>query len=227
MQDFFKSLIANDLSQPSIIFNVLVAFILSGVIGVERQYKQQIAGFRTHILIGTGAVVFMLVSRYMGKLYPTADPSRIASTVVSGIGFISVGAIIRLGFTVKGVTTVASIWSVAAIGLASGLGMYTLAVTATLLVFISLTLLEKINLRFIKRKDLHRIVIKGESRKNFARDIMAYLIKNMVDIKSMSVNESKTKLELLYVVQIDQDTNMKGFADGLYDITGVSKVEIE
>jgi hypothetical protein len=56
---------------------------------------------------------------------------------------------------------------------------------------------------------------------------MAYLIKNMVDIKSMSVNESKTKLELLYVVQIDQDTNMKGFADGLYDITGVSKVEIE
>ncbi|MDW8321440.1 MAG: MgtC/SapB family protein [Armatimonadota bacterium] len=114
---------------------LLLAFTLGAVIGIERELHGRPAGLRTHILLSLGAALFGMVSRGMGA--PNVDPTRIAAQVVTGIGFIGAGTIIHMGGTVRGLTTAASIWTTAAIGLAVGLDRryWVMAILATVLVF--------------------------------------------------------------------------------------------
>ncbi|TDU90379.1 putative Mg2+ transporter-C (MgtC) family protein [Kribbella voronezhensis] len=116
---------------------LLIAFVLSMLIGVERQIRQKSAGVRTHTLVGTGAAVFTLVSGFgfsnvLGSEV-NLDPSRIAAQVVSGVGFLGAGVIFMRRDVVRGLTTAATIWMTAAIGMACGAGMPVLAVAATAL----------------------------------------------------------------------------------------------
>ena len=113
-----------------------LAFLLSSVIGLERELRQKSAGLRTHTLVGVGAALFMLVSKFgFTDVVSTGtvelDPSRIAAQVVSGIGFIGAGLIFVRRHDVRGLTTAASIWLTAAIGLAAGAGLVVLAVAGT------------------------------------------------------------------------------------------------
>ncbi len=127
------------------ILRIFTAAILGGLIGLEREYRSKEAGFRTHFLVALGAALFMIVSAYgfddvhMSEAHRW-DVSRIASQVVSGIGFIGAGTIIfrKSENMVSGLTTAAGVWVVAAIGLACGGGMYKLAIASTLLVLIGL-----------------------------------------------------------------------------------------
>ncbi|TCM51361.1 MgtC/SapB family protein [Kribbella sp. VKM Ac-2568] len=116
---------------------LLIAFVLSMIIGIERQLRQKSAGVRTHTLVGTGAALFTLVSAFgfsnvVGNDV-NLDPSRIAAQVVSGVGFLGAGVIFMRRDLVRGLTTAATIWMTAAIGMACGAGMPVLAVAATLL----------------------------------------------------------------------------------------------
>ncbi len=108
------------------VLHLIVAAVLSAVIGIERELRQQDAGLRTHMLVGLGAALFAAVGIAMGS-----DPTRIAAQVVSGIGFLGAGAIFRSGETVRGLTTAAGLWLVAAIGVSAGSGLIQLAVIAT------------------------------------------------------------------------------------------------
>ena len=117
---------------------LVAAAALGGVIGIERELREREAGFRTHILVSVGAALFTLVSAYAWTDFTfsnasgvTFDPTRIAAQIVTGIGFIGAGAIIRHGLTVRGLTTAATLWMVAAIGMACGAGFYWAAVIAT------------------------------------------------------------------------------------------------
>ncbi len=131
--------------EQEFILRILTAAILGGLIGLEREYRSKEAGFRTHFLVALGAALFMIVSAYgfddvnMSDAHRW-DVSRIASQVVSGIGFIGAGTIIfhKSENMVSGLTTAAGVWVVAAIGLACGGGMYILATASTLLVLIGL-----------------------------------------------------------------------------------------
>ena len=118
-----------------------LAFVLSSLIGLERELRQKSAGLRTHALVGVGAALFMLVSKYgfFDVLSDDVmlDPSRIASQIVTGIGFIGGGLIFVRRDVVSGLTTAASIWLTAAIGMAAGAGMATLAVAATVAFFVA------------------------------------------------------------------------------------------
>ena len=118
-----------------------LAFVLSSLIGLERELRQKSAGLRTHALVGVGAALFMLVSKYgfFDVLSDDVmlDPSRIASQIVTGIGFIGGGLISVRRDVVSGLTTAASIWLTAAIGMAAGAGMATLAVAATVAFFVA------------------------------------------------------------------------------------------
>jgi putative Mg2+ transporter-C (MgtC) family protein len=116
---------------------LLLAAVLGAIIGFQRERAHRPAGLRTHILIATGAALFTLISTYA---FPTADPSRIAAGVVTGIGFLGAGTILHRTRVVEGLTTAASIWAVAAIGMAAGSGLYILSVVATVIVFIVLLL---------------------------------------------------------------------------------------
>lgn len=110
------------------VIRLVAAAGLSGVIGFEREVAQKAAGVRTHMLVGLGSGLFTLlgVVGFVGS-----DPARVAAQVVAGVGFLGAGAIFRLGFTVRGLTTAAGLWTAAAVGMAAGLGEYAVAMVAT------------------------------------------------------------------------------------------------
>ena len=134
------------LSFGELVLRLGLTLALCGLIGLERESRDQVAGLRTHILVGLGAALFTLVSAYGfeeflrggDSAFPRYDPTRIAAQVVSGIGFLGAGAIIRQGFNVRGLTTAAALWIVAAIGMAAGAGYYVAAAATTVLVLASL-----------------------------------------------------------------------------------------
>ena len=127
------------------LWRVVVAAGLGGAVGLERELREREAGFRTHLLVSVGSCLFTLVSAYGfneflvgGGNVVRTDPTRIAAQIVTGIGFLGAGAIIRQGFSVRGLTTAATLWVVAAIGMASGAGYFSAAVITTALVLFSL-----------------------------------------------------------------------------------------
>jgi len=137
------------MTENEIIIKLLLACFFGGIIGYLREKERKAAGLRTHIMVSMGAALFMLISIYMSLMFAGADASRIASSVVVGIGFIGAGAIIREGGTVRGLTTASSVWAAAAIGLALGCGMYMTAITATILAFIILQVLSVVERKYI------------------------------------------------------------------------------
>jgi putative Mg2+ transporter-C (MgtC) family protein len=137
------------------ILRIVAAALLGGAVGLEREYRDKAAGFRTHFLVALGSALFMIISAYgfQDALVSTEhrlDVSRIAAQVVSGIGFIGAGTIIFQKNMVRGLTTAASIWVTAAIGLACGCGMYVLAAVVTGLVLVGLEAFNFILRRFDK-----------------------------------------------------------------------------
>ena len=139
------------------ILRIFVAAILGGIIGLEREYREKAAGFRTHFLVALGSALFMIVSAYgfEGALVTPEhrlDVSRIAAQVVSGIGFIGAGTIIFQKNAVRGLTTAAGVWVTAAIGLACGAGMYELATAATVLVLFGLEAFNFVLHKFDKHR---------------------------------------------------------------------------
>lgn len=120
-----------DIGLGEVALRLVVAAALSGVVGLEREWRERTAGLRTHMLVGVGSALFTLVSAYGfneflvgGSNVVRADPSRIAAQIVTGIGFLGAGAIIRQGLNVRGLTTAAGLWVVAAVGMAVGAGYY-------------------------------------------------------------------------------------------------------
>ncbi|MFK4082848.1 MgtC/SapB family protein [Kribbella sp. NPDC020789] len=140
---------------------LLIAFVLSMVIGIERQVRQKSAGMRTHTLVGTGAALFTLVSGFgFNAVLGTEvnlDPSRIAAQVVSGVGFLGAGVIFMRRDVVRGLTTAATIWMTAAIGMACGAGMPLLAVAATVLHLLAVGPFGRLG-RMLPTPDRRRIV---------------------------------------------------------------------
>lgn len=143
---------------PGDILSVLLAVILGAAIGLEREASGKAAGLRTNVLICLGAAVFTIISRQMGR-GGDASMTRIAAQIVTGVGFIGAGAIIRDRAGIYGLTTAATIWLVASIGMACGAGMHILAVTSTLIavvVLIGLGKLEKPLARYMRKHKLQK-----------------------------------------------------------------------
>ncbi len=143
------------ISWEEVTVRLLLALLLGGLVGWQREAAVKPAGFRTHILVCVGAALFTLISRY-GFFESGADPSRVASNIVVGIGFLGAGTIWRTGGSVQGLTTAASLWTVAAIGMAAGIGYYWGAGLATVIVLASLTALKSFELR-IRRRGLSQL----------------------------------------------------------------------
>lgn len=155
-----------------IVARLLLAAVLSGLIGMERESKQQPAGLRTHLLVGTGACLMMILSvtgfdafLAEGGDVVRFDPSRIPSYVISGIGFLGAGTILVHRGSVRGLTTAASIWVAAGIGLVAGIGMYFVAILATAIVLIALHILQKIENKYLPSHNRKVIVVIAEDGK--------------------------------------------------------------
>lgn len=172
-------------------FKLLLSLVLGSIVGLERKRKGQPAGIRTFALISMGATLAMIISIYVPQEYlghvANGDPSRIAAQVLSGIGFLGAGAIIQMKGSVRGLTTAAGIWMIAAIGLAVGVGMYFIAVIATLFILFILLQLEKIE---------HKVSLGSESR--IIRIKISGIIEN-VEAYRLCLKQYKIHLSTVYV----------------------------
>lgn len=144
-----------------LIIRILIAGFLGALIGLERDIHGRSAGLRTHLLVSIGSCLFMIMSEQIALIAKNngiinSDPARIAAQIVTGIGFLGAGTIIKEGLTVRGLTTAACLWVVAAIGMASGTGNYFLAASTTIISLFALVLLHK--LEKIISKDTYRIL---------------------------------------------------------------------
>lgn len=136
------------LSDIQVILRLVLGAVLGGLVGFEREkHNKRIAGFRTHILVCVGSTLIMLTSLYIFNIYSgnaVVDPARIAAGVVTGIGFLGAGTIIRSRASVTGLTTAASLWTVSGIGLAVGCGFYIAGVVTTVIVLAALYILRRV-----------------------------------------------------------------------------------
>ncbi len=173
------------------LFKIILSIILGGLIGIEREFTHHSAGFRTHILVSVGSTLFMLITYINSLSLPSnitinLDATRIAAGVITGIGFLGAGVIFKEGANVKGLTTAATIWVTAGVGLLVGIGSYTLAIIATILILFVLFSDYLIEERFFKfsevmflkitfkniRNQVYKIekILKGQSVKFFLID---------------------------------------------------------
>ena len=146
-------LAALSLGWKEICMRLLCAMIVGMVIGTEREYTHRPAGMRTHILVALGACAVMITGQLIFAQYrpygSTADPARLSAQVITGVGFLGAGTILREGTHVKGLTTAASLWAVACLGIAAGAGYYIVALAGMVFIFITLTVIEVLQTKLI------------------------------------------------------------------------------
>lgn len=210
-----------------IVIRLLLSAVLGGAIGFEREAHNRPAGFRTHILVTIGSTLIMLVSINMG---PNADSSRIAAQVVSGIGFLGAGTILRTGNNIEGLTTAASLWVCSAIGLAMGSGFYLGGIVVTVIV---LFFLEKVSTfeRFINRENHKTITIRGKTRPGFIGDIGTLFGEHHIVIKNIAIEsievEEDLNEEVLFTLKLPTNIDMSTLIQGLYEIEGIREVLVD
>lgn len=188
------------LTEKVMIIRLVVSFLAACCIGMERAGKRQIAGLRTHILICVGACGAMLVSIWIHQAFNTGDPARIAAQVVSGMGFLGAGAILKIGANVKGLTTAASIWVIAGIGLAIGSGLYVMGGFMTVLSLITLSLMNRLELKMFPLRQNKFLEIYFRDTMPQMSDIMDILAEHSVSILSSNVHTSRSKKRLSKLV---------------------------
>ncbi len=211
---------------------LLFAVILSGIIGFEREIQGRAAGFRTHILVGIGSCLIMLTSIEVFNAYKlsgTVDPSRIAAQVVSGVGFLGAGTILRSRVSVRGLTTAASLWTVAGIGLALGCGFYKGAFIAAILAFFSLFFLTHIERLYLRKHWFRLLTVNCKGSADEIKQIKDVLNKHNADMRNIEVKKDDVNNEVTISVNLKLLTN-KGdekIIDGVLSIEGVKSAKWE
>jgi len=232
VSDFIRLVTSTDINAYTVSFRIAVSVILGGMIGVEREKHKQLAGFRTHILICLGSTLLMLLSIYLPQVFSApgqSDPGRIAAQVVSGIGFLGAGAILRIGANVRGLTTAATIWSVSAVGLAVGAGMYFAAFISTLVILFVLTVLDRIEKDFFPAQYLKYLHITFQEITFKDEMVLDVLRMYRVKIKDVDITQSpqKNTTKMKIFIQVAKSTDFKNLYGDLQKIEGVSNIRLE
>lgn len=216
------------------ILRLFIAAMLGGIIGLEREYRAKEAGFRTHFLVALGSALFMILSEYgfntvLSQLnHASFDPSRIASQVVTGIGFIGAGTIIFQKHVVRGLTTAAGLWVTSAIGMTCGTGMYALSVAATILVLICLEALNMILHKFGTRSI--SVTFSSPSRENIKSVLLRMKDENS-DVDTYNMQERRSSAGDIFVVtmevKVKRDKYEARILDFMNEFDGVTIENIE
>lgn len=224
------------ISYSQISLRLFLAAILGGLIGYEREQSNHFAGFRTHILVSIGSTLIMLISIYgfsdfLNYENVNFDPSRIAAQVVTGIGFLGAGTILRHGLNVTGLTTAASLWVVAAIGLAIGAGFYFGAVLSTLLVLISLAFLAKLDPIITKKKRLVELRVTVLDSPGMLGEIATKLGDKGIDVKNINIllkkqEETTNYVTIIFLIKIPKNELKYIIIDEIKLISGVKEVQL-
>ena len=200
------------------VLRLFVAAMLGGVIGLEREYRAKEAGFRTHFLVALGSGLFMILSQFgfdnvlSNYEQVSLDPSRIASQVVTGIGFIGAGTIIFQKHVVRGLTTAAGLWVTSAIGMTAGAGMYVLSIATTVLVLLCLEALYFILQHFGTR---NITVTFSTPKEESIKLVLQRLRAKEVIIDSYEMKRKDTSSGYYYVVTMEMKFKRKRYKNHL------------
>ena len=234
-QEIWQSIVNTEPGILEVLLRLGCAMLVGLVIGTEREYTHRPAGMRTHILVALGACVISITGEVMFHQYTpmggNADPARLSAQVVTGVGFLGAGTIMREGVTVKGLTTAASVWSVACLGIAAGFGYYGLAISGMLFIFVTLTIFEWLQ---------HKLVISKKRDDEFAvkaTDISAVLTgiqeigeKFHAEIRGIRSENTTDGYQITFQADFagrHKKKHRQQFSDELSAIPGVSEVCVQ
>lgn len=208
---------------------LLLAALLGGLVGLDRESKKRAAGLRTHVLVSLGSALVMITSVYIFEQYhglTNMDPARLGAQVISGIGFLGAGTIIKQGTNVKGLTTAASLWAVACIGLATGIGFYTAAILAGVVVFITLVLLSKFENVFRRKSDTELdISMKLQNKPGKLGEMASAIGKLGVQITNVNIEgEEEDYLIVQFTLNLSKNNDPKDVLANIKEIPGVRLV---
>lgn len=229
---FFETTLLGSI-ELDITVKLLLAALAGGLIGFEREKHGRPAGLRTNLLVAVGSCVMMIVSEAFYIKYGMfdaettlrLDPSRVAAQIVTGIGFIGAGVILKEGASVRGLTTAASLWAVAGLGMAFGMGFFSLGGIATVLVLISLTLLKKLD-PMMKKDSFLTLAVTAVNREGLIEELQKVFSERNLEALNLNSHVDLVANELFYQVVITQQAQHAGheLTEAIKRLEGVKKI---
>jgi len=185
----------NEFNIYSIIFRLILAMIFGGIIGIERGYKRRAAGFRTYMLVCIASALVMITNQYISYNFYGADPARLGAQVISGIGFLGAGTIIVTSQNqVRGLTTAAGLWASAGFGLTVGVGFYEGALAAGILIFLVITVLQRLDNKLAARsRNMELYIELNEGGK--LSEIITFATKNAIEVQHLEFAQPKAGVD--------------------------------
>ncbi len=212
------------------VLRLLLAMVIGGIVGLERELHDRPAGLRTHILVCVGAALIMLISMDVPRQFTgvqESDPARIAAQVVSGIGFLGAGTILREGVTVRGLTTAASLWMAAALGLAAGAGLYIQGLMAAAITLVALRLLSLLGAYSTLKRNVLELRLVASDRPGLIGETGEVLGRQEINIINVQMQaRDHGMVELVFHVECPREMERVQLLERLETIEGVKLVEV-
>ena len=211
MQDIINRFIETNLclEQLEYFIRILLAGVCGAFIGFERRKRFKDAGIRTHLILSIGCAVIMIISKYAFSDVQDYDAARVASNIISGVGFLGAGVIFVKSGSVRGLTTAAGIWTTAAIGMAIGAGFYLLGIGVSILLVLIQLLLYRL-VPALESIEVAELLIKAKRTPNVLETIKSELDKNNIFISTMKVKKHDNELDIRFSVKVQKDHSLQG-----------------
>jgi putative Mg2+ transporter-C (MgtC) family protein len=229
---FFDSILLGN-TELDVAIKLLLAALAGGLVGLEREKHGRPAGLRTNLLVAVGSCVMVIVSeafyiKYGGFDAQSAlriDPSRVAAQIVTGVGFLGAGVILKEGPSVRGLTTAASLWTVSGLGMAFGMGFFSLGAIATLLVLISLAFLKKLD-PIIRKDRFLTLTVTATRRAGLLEELQAIFAERKLLVSDISSHVDLVNHELFYQMIITQQHKRIGheLTAAISQLEGIRKI---
>ncbi len=229
---FFETTLLNSV-ELDITVKLLLAALAGGLVGLEREKHGRPAGLRTNLLVAVGSCVMMIVSEafyikygvYDAESTLRLDPSRVAAQIVTGIGFLGAGVILKEGASVRGLTTAASLWTVAGLGMAFGMGFFSLGLIATVLVLVSLTFLKKLD-PIMKKDRFLTLMVTAVNRDGLIEELQEVFAVRSLDVSDISSHVDLVSNEVFYQMVIIQHDRRVGhdLTEAIKPLEGIKKI---
>ena len=236
--ELFKNSFVNELTVEVVSLRLLLAVVFGGIVGYTREKDNKPAGFRTHILVCFGAAIISMVQDQLRlnilelasvnlKLSGVikTDLGRLGSQVVSGIGFLGAGSIMKeKGETVGGMTTAAGIWATGCAGLGIGWGFYNLAISAIVFMLVIIVIFKKFEPKIVKKTKLLKFEVKFLEDKNYAKGLLAtYEVFNQKLIKITQIDKNEAENTAIFTVNMDEKIDI---SDVIVSLSAIKAVEV-
>ncbi|TCZ78899.1 MgtC/SapB family protein [Paenibacillus albiflavus] len=228
-----------ELTPETMVFRLILAAVLGGIIGWERERKNKQAGLKTHLLVAVGSALIMLTSIYgfgndlLDHNNARFDPARLAAQVVSGIGFLGAGAIIRRSnHVISGLTTAATLWVVAAMGLAVGAGFYWPAIVTILIIMFIVMIINRLESKLILFKKYGSLKIVMSNKPQGVEIITSLLQKENMTVEQMAVKEvteqdTNSDIYMEFRIHTSKRKGMLDLFDHIWKIDGIKEVNMD